>query len=177
MVSLGAHFSDKRPQINMDRKDASPSNFYMINADLKTYDNQGKWLQNLTAKSFVHVQKTGETILTEPALTLTNNQDEFFWKIKAKKGKIRSHTDENKRFVEFWDSVTAAKLNMEGEFTNLSTESLVIYPTRNYLETTSPVFIDNEMGRTSSIGLQAFLNDGNFKFFSTSEARVSTILF
>ena len=40
---------------------------------------------------------------------------------------------ENKRFVEFWDSVTAAKLNMEGEFTNLSTESLVIYPTRNYL--------------------------------------------
>ena len=149
----------------------------MSNANLKTYDKQGRWLQNITAKRFLHKQSTGETFLTEPALTLTNQQEEFFWKIKAKKGKIRSHTDENKRFVEFWDSVTAAKLNMEGEFTNLSTESLIIYPTRNYLETTSQVFIDNEMGRTSSIGLQAFLNDGNFKFFSTSEARVSTILF
>ena len=176
MVLLGANFSDKRPPINMDRKDALPSNFYMINADLKTYDNQGKWLQNLTAKSFVHVQKTGETILTEPALTLTNNQDEFFWKIKAKKGKLSSSADKTKKLVEFWDTVTAAKLNMEGEFTSLSTESLVVHPTRNYLETSSSVFIDNQMGRTSSVGLQAFLNDGNYKFFSKDKVRVSTIL-
>ena len=72
----------------------------MSNANLKTYDKQGRWLQNITAKRFLHKQSTGETFLTEPALTLTNQQEEFFWKIKAKKGKIRSHTDENKRFVE-----------------------------------------------------------------------------
>ena len=160
----------------MDRKDASPSNFYMINADLKTYDNQGKWLQNLTAKRFLHIEKTGETILTEPTLTLSNNQDEFFWKIKAKNGKLSSSAGETKKFVEFWDSVTAAKLNMEGEFTSLSTESLVVHPAKNYLETSSSVFIDNEMGRTSCAGLQAFLNDGNYKFFSKDEFRVSTIL-
>ncbi|MDC2963982.1 LPS export ABC transporter periplasmic protein LptC [Gammaproteobacteria bacterium] len=176
LFSFGAHFSNKRPQIEADRKNPPPSNFYMINADLKTYDNQGKWLQNLTAKRFLHDQNTGETILTEPALTLTNNQDEFFWKIKAKQGKLSSNSDETKKLVEFWDSVTATKLNMEGEFTSLSTESLFIHPTRNYLETSSPIFIDNEMGRTSSVGLQAFLNDGNYKFFSTDEIRVSTIL-
>ena len=148
----------------------------MSNANLKTYDNHGKWLQNITAKRFLHDQNTGETFLTEPALTLTNDQEEFFWKIKAKKGKIRSNTNDTKKLVEFWDSVTAAKLNMDGEFTSLSTESLTIHPTRNYLETSSPVFIDNEMGRTSSIGLQAFLNEGNYKFFSTDEVQVSTIL-
>ena len=159
-----------------DRKNSPPSNFYMSNANLKTYDKQGKWLHNLTARRFLYAQNTGETLLTEPALTLTNNQDEFFWKIKAKKGKISSNTDETTKLVEFWDSVTAAKLNLEGEFTSLSTESLVIYPDRNYLETSSPVFIDNEMGRTTSMGLQAFLNEGNYKFFSTDEVRVSTIL-
>ena len=148
----------------------------MSNANLKTYGFRGKWLQNITAKRFLHVQNTGETFLTEPALTLTNDQEEFFWKIKAKKGKIRSNTNDTKKLVEFWDSVTAAKLNMDGEFTSLSTESLTIHPTRNYLETSSPVFIDNEMGRTSSIGLQAFLNEGNYKFFSTDEVQVSTIL-
>ena len=66
----------------------------MSNANLKTYDNQGKWLQNLTAKKFVHLQSTGETYLTEPALTLANSQEDFSWKIKAKKGRIRSNTIE-----------------------------------------------------------------------------------
>ena len=148
----------------------------MNNANLKTYDNQGKWLQNLTAKQFVHLQSTGETYLTEPALTLANNQEDFSWKIKAKKGRIRSNIKESQELVEFWDSVTAAKLNMEGKFTSLNTERLIVYPSRNYLETSSPVFIDNEIGRTSSVGLQAFLNDGRYKFFSSGETRVSTIL-
>jgi LPS export ABC transporter protein LptC len=64
----------------------------MSNANLKTYDNQGKWLQNLTAKQFVHLQSTGETYLTEPALTLANSQEDFSWKIKAKKGRTKSNT-------------------------------------------------------------------------------------
>ena len=79
----------------------------MSNANLKTYDNQGKWLQNLTAKQFVHLQSTGETYLTEPALTLANSQEDFSWKIKAKKGRIKSNMKEDQELVEFWDSVTA----------------------------------------------------------------------
>ena len=175
MISLGAHFSGEGPSI-VDKKEESSSNFYMISANLKTYDNQGKWLQTLTAKRFVHLQSTGETYLTEPALTLASNQQDFSWKIKAKKGRIASNTGEKQEFVEFWDSVTAAKLNMEGEFTSLNTERLLVYPSENYLETSSPVFIDNEIGRTSSVGLQAFLNDGSYKFFSSDRTRVSTIL-
>ena len=148
----------------------------MSNANLKTYDNQGKELQNLTAKRFVHLQSTGETYLTAPTLTLANNQEDFFWKIKAKKGRIRSNTIEKQELVEFWGNVTAAKLNMEGKFISLNTERLIVYPRRNYLETSSPVFIDNEIGRTSSVGFQAFLNDGSYKFFSSGKTRVSTIL-
>ena len=175
MISLGGHFLGESPP-NEDKKKESPSNFYMNNASLKTYDNQGKWLQNLTAKRFVHLQSTGETYLTEPILTLANNEEDFSWKIKAKKGKIRSKPGEEQELVEFWDSVTAAKLNMEGKFISLSTERLVVYPKRNYLETSSPVFIDNEIGRTSSVGLQAFLDEGNYKFFSSGRTRVSTVL-
>ena len=175
MIFLGGHFSGESPPI-IDKEKALSSNFYMNNANLKTYDNQGKWLQNLTAKRFVHLQSTGETYLTEPVLTLANNQEDFSWKIKAKKGRIRSTTREKQELVEFWDSVTASKLNMEGKFTSLNTERLIVYPSRNYLETSSPVFIDNEIGRTSSVGLQAFLNDGRYKFFSSGGTRVSTIL-
>ena len=175
MIFLGGHFSGESPPI-IDKDKASPSNFYMNNVNLKTYDNQGKWLQSLTAKRFVHLQSTGETYLTEPVLTLANNQEDFSWKIKAKKGRIKSNMREKQELVEFWDSVTAAKLNMEGKFTSLNTERLIVYPSRNYLETSSPVFIDNEIGRTSSVGLQAFLNDGRYKFFSSGVTRVSTIL-
>ena len=174
MISLGGHFSGESPSI-VDKKKASSSNFYMNNANLKTYDNQGKWLQNLTAKRFVHLQSTGETYLTEPVLTLANKEEDFSWKIKAKKGRIRSSTREKQELVEFWDSVTASKLNMEGKFTSLNTESLIVYPSRNYLETSSQVFVDNEIGRTSSVGLQAFLNDGSYKLFSSGRTRVSTI--
>ena len=148
----------------------------MNNASLKTYDNQGKWLQNLTAKRFVHLQSTGETYLTEPILTLANNEEDFSWKIKAKKGKIRSRPGEEQELVEFWDSVTAAKLNMKGKFTSLNTERLIVYPNRNYLETSSPVFIDNEIGRTSSVGLQALLNESRYELFSSAGSRVSTII-
>ena len=175
MISLGAHFSGESPSI-VDKKEESSSNFYMSNANLRTYDSQGKWLQTLTAKRFVHLQSTGETYLTEPILTLANNEEDFSWKIKAKKGKLRSKPGEEQELVEFWDSVTAAKLNMKGKFTSLNTERLMVYPSRNYLETSSPVFIDNEIGRTSSVGLQAFLNDGSYKFFSSGRTRVSTIL-
>ena len=93
LISLGGHFLGESPP-NEDKKKESPSNFYMNNASLKTYDNQGKWLQNLTAKRFVHLQSTGETYLTEPILTLANNEEDFSWKIKAKKGKIRSKPGE-----------------------------------------------------------------------------------
>ena len=148
----------------------------MSNANVKTYDDQGKWSQNLTAKRLVHMQSKGETYLTEPALTLENNQEEFFWKIKAKKGKIKLSGNEKQELVEFWDSVTAAKLNMEGEFTSLNTERLVVYPKNGYLETSSPVFIDNEIGRTSSVGLQALLNESRYELFSSDGSRVSTIL-
>ena len=148
----------------------------MTHVNLKTYDDQGKWLQDITAKQFVHLQSTGETYLKEPILTLASNQEDFSWRIKAKKGKIIPKIDEKQELVEFWDSVTAAKLSMKGKFTNLNTERLIVYPNKNYLETSSPVFIDNEIGRTSSVGLQAFLNDGSYKFFSSGETRVSAIL-
>ena len=148
----------------------------MSNVNLKTYDNQGKRLQNLTAKRSVYLQNTGETYLTDPTLTLANNQEDFSWKIKAKKGRIRSNPKGKQELVEFWGSVTAAKLNMEGKFTSLNTERLIVYPRRNYLETSSLVFIDNEIGRTSSVGLQVFLNNSRYKFFSSGSTRVSTIL-
>jgi len=176
LISLGAHFSEQHPTPKLNQKSDSSSNFYMRNAILKTYDKNGAWLQNLTAKNFVHLQNKGETYLTEPALSLANNEEDFFWKIRAKKGKIKSNADGKRELVEFWDTVTATKLNMEGEFTSLNTEKMVVYPARNYLETSSLVFIDNEIGRTSSVGLQAFLNDDSYKFFSSDETRVSTIL-
>ena len=78
--------------------------------------------------------------------------------------------------VELWDHVLAVRNASNGKFIQIQTESLTIYPDKDYAETNQKVFIDENSGRTIAGGMKAYLDEGKFYFSSSPDTRVRTIM-
>ena len=85
------------------------------------------------------------------------------------------HQTIEKKSLNLWSNVLASQWSNGSAFVNIQTNSLTIYPQRDYAETDEPVFIDNQSGRTTAAGMKAFLDTGKFMFYSTPTHRVTTI--
>ena len=151
------------------------SDFYMHNATLNKFNDHGKLAHKLEAKSFSYYPERKQTDLIQPSLNIAGEKINVLWEITAKKGKITSGRNVTQEIVEFWDKVSATTRNNGRKFTNVKTEKMIVYPEKKYIETSSNVYIDNEMGRTSASGMKAFLDSGHYVFYSSDKLRVSTI--
>ena len=97
------------------------------------------------------------------------------WDIEAKNGRLLSHSVYREEVVELWDDVLAVQLADNGQYITIQTQSLTVYPEREFAETDQKVYIDNNSGRTSAAGMKAFFQGGKFIFYSTPTERVHTI--
>lgn len=161
-----------------DPEDRAPGNepdLYMLNATIEQFDKNGSLQHRIGANRFTHFPMTDLTTMKSPTMALANANDQAPWNITAQEGRILPGSEYREEVVELWDNVLAAKTGRLGRFVNIQTDSLTIYPERDYLETDTKVFIDNETGRTTAAGMKAFLDAGRFMFFSTSSDRVTTI--
>ncbi len=49
----------------------------------------------------------------------------------------------------------ASQFSNGSAFVSIQTNSLTVYPERDYAETDEPVFIDNQSGRTTAAGMKS----------------------
>lgn len=148
---------------------------YMLNATIEQYDAAGQLQHTLAASRFTRFPLTDLTTMQKPAMSLAGESNDKPWKITAEEGRILPGSNFREEIVELWSNVLAIQTDSDGAFVNIQTNSLTVYPEREYAETDEKVFIDNEMGRTTAAGMKAFLDTGRFMFFSTPEDRVVTI--
>lgn len=163
-----AEESDEQPLRN-------EPDLYMLNATIEQFDNDGALQHRIDASRFTHFPLTDLTTMKSPIMDLAHAQERAPWNITAADGRIIPGSDYREEVVELWNNVLATRSGNEGRFINIQTDSLTIYPERNYLETDAKVFIDNETGRTTAAGMKAFLDAGRFMFYSTDGDRVTTI--
>ncbi len=148
---------------------------YMLNATITQFDDDGNLQHTIKADRFTHFPLTDVTSLKFPSLKLFPDSKKEPWDIEAKNGRLLSQSVYREEVVELWEDVMAVHHTDNGHFINIRTQSLTVYPEREYAETNQKVTIDSNSGRTSAAGMKAFLQDGKFIFYSTPTERVHTI--
>ncbi len=148
---------------------------YMLNASINQFDETGQLQHQIQASRFTHFPLTDLTTMFSPKVSLEDTAGDSPWEITANEGRILPPTAYREQIVELWDNVLAARSGVAGKFINIQTNSLTVYPDREYAETDQKVYIDNQTGRTTAAGMRAFLDTGKFVFFSDETDRVTTI--
>lgn len=146
---------------------------YMANAEIVSFDESGVIQHKIRATRFTHFPVNDVTVLKDPNLDLISEET---WNIAARNGQLLPKPPHPEQIVEFREHVVATREAAGGDFTNIQTERLVVFPERDYAETDENVYIDNASGRTSAAAMKAWLDPGRFQFFSRAEERVNTTL-
>ncbi|MCB1646600.1 MAG: LPS export ABC transporter periplasmic protein LptC [Pseudomonadales bacterium] len=149
---------------------------YMLDATITQFNDEGERQHIILADRLTHYPLTDMTSMIEPRVKLFSENVESPWDIESKNGRLLPESQLRSQIVELWDQVLATRIEENGDFVNIQTESLWVYPGRDYAETNRKVFIDDNSGRTSAAGMQAYLDEGKYIFFSGPEDRVNTIL-
>jgi lipopolysaccharide export system protein LptC len=149
---------------------------YMRNANITQFSKSGDIRHNIFAERLTHFPLTNISTLKTPRLTLYPTlTKETPWHILADHGRQLPKAQVREEIIELWDGVVATQSSAKGDFISISTESLTVYPIRDYAETTQKVYIDENSGRTTAAGMKAFFNEGRFIFFSSKKERVHTM--
>ncbi len=150
---------------------------YMLNADITQFTETGARQHKITAERLTHFPLTDITTMKTPNMTLFSTQEgQFPWDIAAMNGRLLPKVQVREEIVELWEQVLAIQIDDEGNFINILTDSLTVYPEKDYVETDQKVTIDDNSGRTIASGMKAYLEEGRFIFFSSDTQRVQTIL-
>ena len=148
---------------------------YMLNATINHFGPEGELQHRIDAERFTHFPMTDVTTMQFPALVLERTRDSDSWEITSSEGRILPSSDYREEVVELWSIVLASQSSKGNQFVSFQTQSLTVYPERDYAETDEPVIIKNQSGRTTAAAMKAFLNKGKFMFYSTPTNRVTTI--
>jgi len=163
---------DSLPPAPMRQNDPD---LYMLNATITQFDDDGDLQHKIKADRFTHFPLTDMTSLKFPNLQLFPDSKKEPWNIEAKNGRLLSQSVYREEVIELWDDVLAVQQTGNGHFIHIQTQSLTVYPEREYAETDQKVYIDSNSSRTSAAGMKAFFRGGKFIFYSTPTERVHTI--
>ena len=150
---------------------------YMLNANITRFTATGARQHKIKAEKFTHFPLTDTTTLKTPYMTLFATQDDTEpWDIAAKHGRLLPKVQVRDEIVELWEKVLAIQEDTNGNFLSIQTDSLTVYPEKDFAETDQKVYIDDNTGRTVAAGMKAYLEEGRFIFYSSHSQRVKTIL-
>ena len=149
--------------------------FYMLNAVVTQYDDEGKLQHKIKADRFTHFPLTDMTALKQPNMQLIPQSGAIPWNIEAKNGRLLSSSNYREEVIELWGDVVAIRQKANSKLITIQTMSLTVYPEKEYAETDRKVTIDENSGRTTAAGMKAFFESGKYIFYSTPTERVHTI--
>ena len=164
-----------KPEEEVDFTPENDPDLYMLNATINHFGPEGELQHRINAQRFTHFPMTDVTTMQLPALALGRTRDSDPWEITSSEGRILPSSDYREEVVELWSNVLASQSGKGNQFVTFETNSLTVYPERDYAETDESVLIKNQNGQTTAAAMKAFLNTGKFMFYSTPTHRVITI--
>ena len=171
-ISLAVNWILKESEINQDFKARNDPDVYMLKPEIVKYTSSGELHHILSAARFTHFPLTDLTTLKKPRIKLKSADK---WDISSREGRLLPASTYREEIIELWDKVKANHSHDSGQFIQIETNSLTLYPSKNYLETDNRVHIKMQTGQTTAEGMKAFLETKRLQLFSGSEGRVNTI--
>lgn len=148
---------------------------YMLNASISQFDSKGELRHTVSATRFTHFPLTDLTTMIAPTIDLGRDGSEKAWKISSNEGRLLPSSAYREEVIELWSNVLASRTGNGEILVEIKTDSLTVYPERQFAETDNRVSIINPSGRTSAAGMRAFFDSGRYYLYSGSSERVTTI--
>jgi lipopolysaccharide export system protein LptC len=155
---------------------AGEPDLYMEQATITQYGDDGAIRYHLVSAEVRHYDAEGLTRLVAPTLTL-NRAPQPPWFARAQAGFVHDTNAEGARTAEvilLRDDVHLEQ--REPNHVEIMSQTLTIYPDRQFAETDQPVIIDTASGRSTAVGMTGDLRTGLLKLSSTATARVHTVV-
>ena len=154
---------------------------YMVNAIIDQYDEGGKPKHKIKAFKLTHYPATDITTLEQPRVKVYLEDTAIPWDIESNFGRLtpkssnKALPNRDEEVVELWERVFAERTRLSGDFVNIRTEQMTVYPDRDYLESRVKVYLDDQSGRTTAGAMNAYLEQTRYEFFTNNIQRVNTI--
>ncbi|WP_461517404.1 LPS export ABC transporter periplasmic protein LptC [Porticoccus sp.] len=136
---------------------------YMLNISMLNYNKEGKKSSSVLASEARHFNRGNRLEMENPNMVSYGKQPaEQPWHMSANKGNILKGGEK----AIFTGSVYAWQQATASNKKELHTNKLILYPDTHIAETTSPVTIITEQGKTTGTGMWADLNAEIFKLLA-----------
>lgn len=144
---------------------------YMVNARIKQFGADGSLRHVIQANRFTHYPVTDVTTLVAPVVDL-HEVGNTPWHLTSKQGRILPAPDaDTGETIELEGEVHAVRA-AQGAPVSINTEALFVHPGDNYVETDRSVVIEDQRGRTTAAGMQAWLDPGRYVLHGQGSQRV-----
>ena len=175
MVAIATNWllEDSDPGADTEDLTRNDPDLFMSHATIKQFSEDGKAQRQLSADKFTHFPLTDLTTLLKPELVLFTDAGRP-WRITSDHGRLLTRSTFREEVVELWDGVRSIKQSPDGQFVTIQTQSLTVYPEREYAETDKKVYIDDNTSQTTASGMKAHFAEGRFIFFTVPPGRVRT---
>lgn len=127
-------------------------NIYMTDIKLTRYNSLGQAEVYIESKDVAVYQSRGETLLSEPDITLLN-QAKNDWKITANRAVLYDNDD-----VEFFTDVTMIEQTTALTATSLSSDYFFVTDSGQWVSTDRAVAVRQANNRSNAIGMTADLS-------------------
>jgi lipopolysaccharide export system protein LptC len=148
---------------------------YMDGPAVSQYRQDGTLEYRLLAEDARHFQGDATTHLNGPALTLFRQQQPP-WSVRAQRGTLHRPPGTPEETISLDGDVVLELTRPAGERLQLVTDSLQLFPRRQYAETDQDVMIRGRFGQTTATGLSGDLQLGVIRLFSSESGPVTTVL-
>ena len=165
----------------LDPEAKNEPDLYMVNAIIDQYDERGQPKHKIKALKLTHYPATDITTLEMPRVKIYLEDTASPWDIESNFGRLtpksnnQSLPNREEEVVELWERVFAQQTRLSGDFVNIRTEQMTVYPDRDYLESRVKVYLDDQSGRTTAGAMNAYLEQTRYEFFTNNFQRVNTI--
>ena len=165
----------------LDPEAKNEPDLYMVNAIIDQYDERGQPKHKIKALKLTHYPATDITTLEMPRVKIYLEDTASPWDIESNFGRLtpksnnQSLPNREEEVVELWERVFAQQTRLSGDFVNIRTEQMTVYPDRDYLESRVKVYLDDQSGRSTAGAMNAYLEQTRYEFFTHNIQRVNTI--
>ncbi|MGE0625251.1 MAG: LPS export ABC transporter periplasmic protein LptC [Pseudomonadales bacterium] len=157
--------------------DSSGPDLTISDAVITSFEQTGELRYRLRAPRIDQFETYDRAYLSRPDLSISRTPDPP-WRVTAARGIVRNLSTRggSEEEVLLEDDVRMRQRFPDGRDYLLETQSITIFPERQYAETSRDVMITTHAGRTRAVGLEGDLDQGLLKLFSNETQRVHTVI-
>lgn len=152
---------------NASNDDAKRIDFYVENAKSHRFMADGTLDYQLQAARLAHFQASDITEVTKPDMQLYRGNAAHPWHINSERAQVAA----GGKHIDLFDDVQLVRRNEAGQAMRLTSQTLSVFPDRQYASTTDSVRIETTTGVTTAVGMEAFFKEQHSRVLLHSKVR------